>query len=57
MQLKCFLKVELLIFLRLARGVVNKTKKLDPLRAKAIIIRKKMGHTAVSAIKSASVFL
>ena len=27
-------------------------KSLDPLRAKKILIRKKLGHTAVSAIKA-----
>ena len=32
-------------------------KSLDPLRAKKIIIRKKLGHTAVSAIKASSVTL
>ena len=32
-------------------------KSLDPLRAKKIFIRKKLGHTAVSAIKASSVAL
>ena len=32
-------------------------KSLDPLRAKKIFIRKKLGHTAVSAIKASSVDL
>ena len=32
-------------------------KSLDPLRAKKIFIRKKLGHTAVSAIKASSVTL
>ena len=32
-------------------------KSLDPLRAKKIFKRKKMGHTAVSAIKASSVTL
>ena len=32
-------------------------KRLDPLRAKKTIIRKKLGHTAVSAIKASSVTL
>ena len=32
-------------------------KSLDPLRAKKIFIRKKSGHTAVSAIKAPSVTL
>ena len=32
-------------------------KSLDPLRAKNIFIRKKFGHTAVSAIKASSVTL
>ena len=32
-------------------------KCLDPLRAKKIFIRKKLGHTAVSAIKAPSVTL
>ena len=32
-------------------------KSLDPLRAKIIFIRKKLGHTAVSAIKASSVTL
>ena len=32
-------------------------KSLDPLRAKKIFIRKKLGHTAVSAIKALSVTL
>ena len=30
-------------------------KSLDPLRTKKIFIRKKLGHTAVSAIKASSV--
>ena len=30
---------------------------LDPVRAKKIFIRKKLGHTAVSAIKASSVTL
>ena len=34
-----------------------KMKSLDPLRAKKIFIRKKLGHTAVSAIKASSVTL
>ena len=32
-------------------------KSLDPLRAKKIFIRKKLGHTAVSAIRASSVTL
>ena len=32
-------------------------KSLDPLRAKETFIRKKLGHTAVSAIKASSVTL
>ena len=32
-------------------------KSLDPLRAKKIFIRKKLGHTAVSAIEASSVTL
>ena len=32
-------------------------KSLDPLRAKKTFIRKRMGHTAVSAIKASSVTL
>ena len=32
-------------------------KSLDPLRAKKIFIRKKLGHTVVSAIKATSVTL
>ena len=32
-------------------------KNLDPLRAKKIFIRKKLDHTAVSAIKASSVTL
>ena len=32
-------------------------KKLDPLRAKRTFMRKKLGHTAVSAIKASSVTL
>ena len=32
-------------------------KSLDPLRAKKIFIRKKLGHTVVSAIKASSVTL
>ena len=32
-------------------------KSLDPLRAKKALIRKKLGHTAVSAIKASSVTL
>ena len=32
-------------------------KSLDPLRAKKKIIRKKLGHTMVSAIKASSVTL
>ena len=32
-------------------------KGLDPLRAKKIFIRKKLGHTVVSAIKTSSVTL
>ena len=32
-------------------------KSLDPLRAKKILIRKKLGHTTVSAIKASSVTL
>ena len=32
-------------------------KSLDPLRAKKTFIRKKLGHTAVLAIKSSSVTL
>ena len=32
-------------------------KSLDPLRAKKILIRKKLDHTAVSAIKASSVTL
>ena len=32
-------------------------KSLDPLRAKTTFIRKKLGHTAVSAIKASSVTL
>ena len=32
-------------------------KRLDPLRAKKTFIRKKLGHTAVSAIKDSSVTL
>ena len=32
-------------------------KSLDPLRAKKIFIRKKLGHTTVSAIKASSVTL
>ena len=32
-------------------------KSLDPLRAKKIFIRKKLGHTAVSAIQASSVTL
>ena len=34
-----------------------KIKSLDPLRAKKTFIRKKLGHTAVSAIKASSVTL
>ena len=38
--------------------IINNNKKsLDPLRAKKTFIRKKLGHTAVSAIKAASVTL
>ena len=32
-------------------------KSLDPLRAKKIFTKKKLGHTAVSAIKASSVTL
>ena len=32
-------------------------KRLDPLRAKKTFIRKKLGHTAVSAFKASSVAL
>ena len=32
-------------------------KRLDPSRARKIFIRKKLGHTAVSAIKASSVTL
>ena len=32
-------------------------KSLDPIRAKKIFIRKKLGHTAVSTIKASSVTL
>ena len=32
-------------------------KRLDPLRAKKIFIRKKLGHSAVSAIKASSMTL
>ena len=32
-------------------------KSLDPLRAKKTFIRKRLGHTAVSAIKASSVTL
>ena len=38
-------------------GGYNNMKSLDPLRAKKIFIRKKLGHTAVSAIKALSVTL
>ena len=33
-------------------NTANNNEKLDPLRAKKIFIRKKLGHTAVSAIKA-----
>ena len=36
-------------------GIIMKS--LDPLRAKKTSIRKKLGHTAVSAIKASSVTL
>ena len=49
------------IFEHFNMGVVSKTdiimKSLDPLRAKKKFIRKKLGHTAVSAIKASSVTL
>ena len=35
----------------------NNNKSLDPLRAKKTFIRKKLGHTAVSAIQASSVTL
>ena len=35
----------------------NNNESLDPLRAKKTFIRKKLGHTAVSAIKASSVTL
>ena len=38
-------------------GGIKIMKSLDPLRAKKIFIRKKYGHTAVSAIKASSVTL
>ena len=36
---------------------INNNNFLDPLRAKKTFIRKKLGHTAVSAIKASSVTL
>ena len=38
-------------------NIANNNKILDPLRAKKTFIRKKMGHTAVSAIQASSVAL
>ena len=40
---------------RFSQGIIIKS--LDPLRAKKRFIRKKLGHTAVSAIKASSVTL
>ena len=37
--------------------ISNNNESLDPLRPKKIFIRKKLGHTAVSAIKASSVTL
>ena len=42
---------------RKAQNIQIIMKSLDPLRAKKIFIRKKLGHTAVSAIKASSVTL
>ena len=40
-----------------AAVIANNNKSLDPLRAKKTFIRKKLGHTAVSAIQASSVTL
>ena len=40
-----------------AAVIRNNNKNLDPLRAKKTFIRKKFGHTMVSAIKASSVTL
>ena len=41
----------------LAAVIVNNNKSLDPLRAKNAFIKKKLGHTAVSATQASSVTL
>ena len=44
-------------FEKCGTSVQKRMKSLDPLRAKKTFIRKKLGHTAVSAIKASSVTL
>ena len=45
------------LYQALKSEVIIIIKSLDPLRAKKTFIRKKLGHTAVSAIKASSVTL
>ena len=40
-----------------AAVIENNCKSLDPLRAKKTFVRKKLGHTVVSAIQASSVTL
>ena len=40
-----------------AAVIAKNSKSLDPLRAKKTFIRKKLGHTVVSAIQASSVIL
>ena len=40
-----------------AAVIANNNKNLDPLRGKNTFIRKKLGHTTVSAIQASSVTL
>ena len=40
-----------------AAVIENNNKSLDPLRAKKTFIKKKLGHTAISAIQASSVTL
>ena len=49
--------VMMIYFVFIALSEIIIIKSLDPLRAKKTFIRKKLGHTMVSAIKASSVTL
>ena len=56
-QRLCFRDIDSTIPLLLKSEISIIIKSLDPLRAKKTFIRKKLGHTMVSAIKASSVTL